>query len=427
MVKENPKGMRDLLPKEKLLKNRVVRILKKYFERCGFEPLETPCIQKYETLASKYAGGAEILKETYSFEDRGERKLGLRYDLTVPLCRVIAMNKQIPKPFKRYEIGRAWRDGPVKKGRLREFWQCDVDTVGSESMMADAEFLKIIQDVLEDLNFEFIIKFNNRKLLNGILKSTGIPEKDWNPILQSIDKLVKIGETGVKKELKEKGFKTERIEQIFELILTQKKDDELLNELKEKLNNKLAKQGINEIKKLINYAKLLGIKDENLKWEISLSRGLDYYTSTVYEAYLKNSRIKSAIAAGGRYDNIIGNFIDGEERIPAVGLSFGIDTIIEAFKEEKNKSITQVLVIPVGKRKEALKITKKLRELEINTDVDLMERGISKNLDYANTKGIPWVVIVGEQEVEASKITLKNMETGDQEMVNIEEVKEMIK
>lgn len=423
---ENPKGTWDLLPKEKILKNKVINLLENSFQKYGFEPLETPGIQKYEILSSKYAGGSEILKETYSFKDRGDRKLGLRYDLTVPLCRVIASNKQLPKPFKRYEIGRAWRDGPVKKGRLREFWQCDVDTIGSESMIADAEFIKIVEEVLEELGFNFTIQFNNRKLLDGILKFVGISENKWKEVLQSLDKLEKIGKKGVREELEEKGFDKKPIEEILDLVLREK-NEKSLDELKEKLDNKLAEEGIKEIREVMNYTKLLGVKEKNLKWKISLSRGLDYYTGTVYEAYLKDSKIKSAVVGGGRYDEIIGKFVEEEVKIPAVGLSFGIDAIIEALKDQEEcESIVDVLVIPVGKTEEALEATSYLREVEINADTDLIGRGISKNLDYANSKGIPYTVIIGEKEVKANKVTLKDMKSGEQIMVKLSEVKDLI-
>lgn len=423
---ENPKGTWDLLPKEKILKNKVINLLENSFQKYGFEPLETPGIQKYEILSSKYAGGSEILKETYSFKDRGDRKLGLRYDLTVPLCRVIASNKQLPKPFKRYEIGRAWRDGPVKKGRLREFWQCDVDTIGSESMIADAEFIKIVEEVLEELGFNFTIQFNNRKLLDGILKFVGISENKWKEVLQSLDKLEKIGKKGVREELEEKGFDKKPIEEILDLVLREK-NEKSLDELKEKLDNKLAEEGIKEIREVMNYTKLLGVKEKNLKWKISLSRGLDYYTGTVYEAYLKDSKVKSAVVGGGRYDEIIGRFVEKEVKIPAVGLSFGIDAIIEALKDQEEcESIVDVLVIPVGKTEEALEATSYLREVEINADTDLIGRGISKNLDYANSKGIPYTVIIGEKEVKANKVTLKDMKSGEQIMVKLSEVKDLI-
>ncbi|MFB6076477.1 MAG: ATP phosphoribosyltransferase regulatory subunit, partial [Candidatus Aenigmatarchaeota archaeon] len=278
----NPKGTRDILPKEKILKNKIIDLLENTFEKYGFEPLETPAIQNYDVLSSKYAGGSEILEETYSFKDRGKRKLGLRYDLTVPLCRVMASNKQMPKPFKRYEIGRAWRDGPVKKGRLREFWQCDVDTIGSNNMLADAEFLKIVEEVFEELDLNFTIKFNNRKILDGILESVGVSKVIWNSFLQSIDKLEKIGKDGVKKELMNKGFESKTIDNVFDIILKEGNDEELLNKLEE-TDNEYMRQGLREIKELRNYAKLLGIDENNIKWDISLSRGLDYYTSTVYE------------------------------------------------------------------------------------------------------------------------------------------------
>ena len=232
---ELPKGTRDFMPEDKILRDDIVKTLKKNFELFGYNPLETPALEMYETLASKYAGGGEILKETYSLKDNADRKLGLRYDLTVPFARVIAMNPQLKMPFKRYQIDKVWRDGPIKLGRYREFWQCDCDVVGSSSMIADAELIALASKVFDDLDLEVTLYFNNRKLLNSILDYCGIKKSVQDDAIISIDKLKKIGFDGVKKELVEKGIADDNVEKIKEVFGT---DGSNLENLKSILKNK---------------------------------------------------------------------------------------------------------------------------------------------------------------------------------------------
>jgi len=212
MKLQTAKGVRDISPEEQLLRQKVIDVLKNTFEKYGFAPLDTPIIERMDVLASKYAGGAEILKEMFQFKDQGERELGLRYDLTVPFCRFVSMNPNLKMPFKRYAIGKVFRDGPVSTDRVREFTQCDVDITGTKSMLADAEFVNIFNDVFCELGIKFELRINNRKLLNGILETVGV--KDESVIL-TIDKLDKIGERGVSEELKEKKLSDKQIKEIF--------------------------------------------------------------------------------------------------------------------------------------------------------------------------------------------------------------------
>jgi histidyl-tRNA synthetase len=421
MKLEPPKGTKDFMPEDEILKNRIVETLKEIFELYGFDPFETPCLANYETLASKYAGGAEILKETYQLVDRGGRKLGLRYDLTVPLCRVIASTR-ISKPFKRYEIGKTWRDGPMKTGRYREFWQCDVDVVGPQDIATDAEFIAIAEAVFKKLGLDVEIKINSRKLLDGILQYAGIEKSLWNPVLQSTDKLAKLGEGEVRKELKEKSIAEEKIEKVLQVMLSKKAG---FSELEKTLSNEIAKDGIRELEALLSYAKNFGVDMKNVKWDISLSRGLDYYTGTVYEVYLKNSKITSAVAGGGRFDEIIGGF-SGSGSIPAVGISFGLDVIMDAMREKEKwqKSVVTVFVANVNEetRQKSIEIAQKLRSAGISTDFDLMNRNLKKQFDYVNTKKIPFCVVIGPKELKENCVVVRNMESGKEEKVKIEQL-----
>lgn len=406
---QNPKGTRDVNIEEKTQVNRIIKIITEVFEKYGFNPLQTTILEKYETLAAKYAGGSEILKETFKLKDQGKRNLGLRYDLTVPLARYITMNPNLKMPFKRYELGEVFRDGPIKTGRYREFTQLDVDTVGSNSMLADAEILAIVSEAFSRLNLKFIIRVNNRKILDAILESFKIPSEKRETMILSIDKLDKIEVSGVKKELQEKGFKN--IDNLLNLIFTND-----LNDIKKVIKNQ---EGINELNELLKYAKLLNVK--NLQVDASLARGLAYYTGTIFEVYLKNSEIKSSIAAGGRYDKMIGNFI-GNKEIPAVGISFGINVIKDAVKENKNKSITEFYLIPINTLEKSLGILVKLRQNNLKCDIDLNNRNITKNLEYASKYEIPYTIIIGKEELKQNKVKLRDMKAGKEKLLTINEL-----
>ncbi|MEK6907047.1 MAG: ATP phosphoribosyltransferase regulatory subunit, partial [Nanoarchaeota archaeon] len=325
------------------------------------------------------------------------------------LARYIAMNPNLKMPFKRYEIGQVFRDGPTKLARYREFTQCDADTIGSKNMLADAEMLAIASEIFSRLNLKFIIRVNNRKVLDAILESFKIPQDKRESIILSIDKLDKIEISGVKKELKEKGFKN--VDNLLNLIFTND-----LKDIKKVIKNK---EGIEELNQVIKYSKLLNVK--NLELDISLARGLAYYTGTIFEVYLKNSEIKSSIAAGGRYDKMIGSFLDNKD-IPAVGISFGINVIKDVVKENKEKSIVEFYIIPINTLDKSLAILNKLRQGNLKSDIDLNERGISKNLEYASKYEIPYVIIIGKDELRQNKIKLRDMKTGKEKLLTVTEL-----
>jgi histidyl-tRNA synthetase len=410
---ETAKGVRDIPPEEKILKSRIISTIQTVFENFGFNPLDTPTIERYDVLASKYAGGAEILKETFKLNDQGERDLCLRYDLTVPLARFIAMNPSTKMPFKRYQVGQVFRDGPIKLGRYREFTQCDVDVIGTKDMIAEAELLSIAKRVFENLNLKVIIKLNNRKVLNAIIMKAGIPEEKCIGAILSLDKIEKIGKTVVAKELDTLGLSEEMIEELFRL--TEKQED---NDLTLKaLELELGEEAVKEIKDLI---RLLDILEVNVEFWPNLSRGLSYYTGSVFEVFAENSAIKSSISAGGRYDNMIGNFVGNNQEYPAVGISFGIDVIFEVLKLQEpklKKSVVKVLVISIKTEEESIKLVSALRECNIPSDLNL-KKGVSKGLEYASYYDIPYVVFVGENELKENKYKLRNMVTGEEQLLD---------
>ena len=424
MKLQTARGVQDTPPEEKIIKNKVADALKNVFQLYGFAPLETPIIERYETLTAKFAAGdaSDALKETFTLTDQGKRNLGLRFDLTVPLARYVAMNSTLKMPFKRYEMGSVFRDGPIKAGRVRQFWQCDVDTIGSSSMLADAEIIAVIDTGFNKLKLDTIIKVNNRKLLNGIFEQAGIKNKEEAII--SIDKLAKIGVKGVTNELLEKGFKKKQIDMIFELI----QENTSLANIKKKIKTEEGKEGIKELEEVFSYLRNMGIK--SVKFDISLARGLAYYTGTIFEAFMKKGTITSSLAAGGRWDNMIGNFMGGNRIVPAVGGSFGLVPIIESIKEiEKlvKRTLAKVYVIPIKTEKKSLEIVQQLRNEGVAADYDLNGRGMSKNLQYANTLGIPYAIIIGSDEIKKNKVLLRDMVTGDQKLLALKDVVKKLK
>ncbi|MBW2993223.1 histidine--tRNA ligase [Candidatus Woesearchaeota archaeon] len=400
MKLQRARGTRDFLPEKKILRQEIVDTLKSVFESYGFSPIETPILERLDLLSAKYAGGAEILKETFKLKDQGKRDLGLRYDLTVPFARFIGMNPNLKIPFKRYQIGRVFRDGPIKLARYREFWQCDVDIVGVSSIKADAELIRLTQDVFKKLNLDVVIRINSRKILDAILEKLDI--KNTTAAILALDKLEKTGEAEVKKELIK--------------IMPEQKAKKLLKEIKSPKES-------SEIKELLSYIP----NKRSIEFTPSLARGLAYYTGTIFEVFLKKSEIKSAVAAGGRYDELISKLTGSKNQYPAVGIAFGLDVIMDAVKKAEKKTVTDVYIIPIQTFKQSLKIAGQLRKAGIKTDIDLIGRGPSKNLNYANAMQIPYVIFIGKDELKKSKLKLRDMKTGKEELLSISEVVETLR
>lgn len=417
---ERARGTRDFSFGEALQRQQIVSTLRSVFELYGYNPLETPIVERFDTLASKYAGGEEILKETFKLTDQGGRELGLRYDLTVPMCRFIATNPNLKMPFKRYQIGEVFRDGPLKIGRYREFAQCDVDIVGVKSMAADAEMVEIAQDVFERLQLNVVIKVNNRKILNGIIAAAGIKSDKAETTILTLDKLEKLGLQAVEKELTEKGTPATAVKKLMLLITIKGDNSEKLQKLESEIGSGEGKEGLNELQKLFD-----SLEDSsNVEFDPSLARGLSYYTGTVFEVFLKGSEITSAVAAGGRYDRMIGSFVGSGREYPAVGISFGLDVIEDALGiagKERKKTTTVAYVIPIKAAAEAKKIAAQLRKKGINTDIDMSNRDIKKNLEYVAAAGIPFAIFVGEKEITEGKVRMKNMGSGEEKSLTIGE------
>jgi len=416
----NAKGTRNFLPNEKITRNYITDTIRSVFELYGFMPIETPILQRFKTLASKFSGGDEILKETFKLKDQGKRPLGLRYDFTVPLANLVAQNPDIKLPFKCYQIGPVFRDGPVEKGRVREFWQCDVDTIGCVGMGAEAQLLNLAFTVFEKLNIPITIQVNNRKILDAILEEAKITENK-DSVMLTLDKYFKIGTEGVKKELKGKGLKKIQIDKIIELIEIKGTNKEKLKRLKKLLKNK---EGVEELEILE--------KSVYNKIDICLplARGLSYYTGTIFEIQAK-SGLNVSIGGGGRYDNMISKLSSSSRDYPAVGISFGLERIFELLKDRKMESITKVYIINIDTEKKevletARKLRKELRSKGINTDSDISDRRPSKNLDYANKLNIPYVIFIGPKELKAKKVKIKNMKTGKETLTTISNVKKYI-
>lgn len=415
---QRAKGTRDFLPEEKIFRNKIVTFLTTIFEKYGFNPLETPVLERMDVLASKYAGGAEILKETFKLNDQGERELGLRYDLTVPLARVVAMNRGLRMPFKRYAIDRVFRDGPLKTGRYREFWQCDVDVIGVEKEIAEIELLTLTNEFFKTNQLEVVIKINDRRLLDAIVESCGVDKKQTQKVILVLDKLDKVGTEAVKKELSQDlNLNDTTIKQLLDVVLCTGNNKEKLSLVEKRVGKN---DGLTAMK---NITAAL----PTLEFSPSLARGLAYYTGPVFEVFLKDQSIlASSLAAGGRYDKMIGDFIQDGKIYPAVGISFGLDVLTEALKCLKQQStlrqtVTDVYIVSIGCFDEAYAVVQECRANNINADIDLLDRGLSKNLEYASKAGIPYVLFIGKQEVAQKKVKLRNMTTGKEQLLSIKE------
>ena len=388
------KGFRDFLPKEAKKREYVISTLKKVFELYGFEPLETPSLEYEEILTGKY--GDEGDKLMYKFEDQGKRKVALRYDQTVPLARVVSQyQNDLPIPFKRYQIQNVWRAENTQKGRYREFIQCDVDTVGSSSLSSDAEIIAVAVKALEALGFtNYTVFINNRENLNKIL-GENISKEKAPAVIRALDKLKKIGTEKVIEEIVSLGFKKEEAQGILENVKNAKPDE-----------------GLNEV---LLGLKEYGISDAKVKYLPTLARGLDYYTGTIFEIEIEGYEAGS-VAGGGRFDNLIGFFAG--KQIPAVGLAFGFDRLMETMESlglfPKGMGVVKVLVTF---NKKSLEISDKLRENGINTEVYLEEKDLEKQLKYADKKDIPYTIIF-----EGEKLILKDMIRRTQETLVLAEI-----
>ncbi len=399
------KGFRDFLPETMTVRSYVKNLFIETFETFGFEPLESPALEYASTLMGKY--GAEADKLVYSFKDQGKRQIGLRYDLTVPTAKILSIySSQISLPFKRYQIQPVWRAEKPQKGRYREILQCDIDTFGSNSPTTDAEIIAVIYTILNKLNFKmFSIRLNSRPVLKNILLESGIT-KNQNSALQSLDKFNKIGQDGVQKELINKGFSELQIDSLFSNIKIAEPDENL--------------------KLVISAIKAFGVPESVYIFDPTMVRGLDYYTGTIFETYVEEPKIGS-ITGGGRYDTLIKTL--GGPDIPAVGTTLGLDRIVDCIIElnllpDLLKTKTKIMVANFGEKTQSksLELTSLLRQNNISTFFYPDSDKMGKQFKYASDKNIPFVALIGENELAKNTVTIKNMSTGKQETIPKNEI-----
>lgn len=446
-----PKGTRDFLPDQMFRRQYAMDTIKTIFEKYGYEPLETPAIEKLEVLSGKYGDEGErlifkVLKRGTGLEEllRGKSEFlvnkyddlveeALRYDLTVPLSRVVSMHQNdLVFPFKRYQIQPVWRADRPQRGRYREFYQCDVDTVGTDSMLADAETIAIVYEVLATLGFQkFRIRLNNRKILDGLLQYASVGPEQGTAVLIAMDKLEKIGVDGVKQELQEKGLAAKAITKIFSVLEISGPPQQVLSELQSSFSEvEGLAQGARELTEICQYLEALGVPEEHYNLDLFLARGLGYYTGPIHESVVEEPKVGS-LSGGGRYDRLIGLFLGND--IPATGVAFGIERIIDVMTQldmfPGSKTGTQVLVTTFDEstRWESLRFAQKLRSAGICSENFLQLAKLKKQFSYANRKRIPFLVVIGPDELRQNQVTVKDMTTGEQHTFSAEQGVQFLK
>jgi histidyl-tRNA synthetase len=441
-----PKGTRDFLPAEVVKRNYIFDTIRKVFRLYGFQPIETPAMENLSTLMGKYGeeGDKLLFKILNSgdfiskvpdrlLEEKDSNRLtpklsekGLRYDLTVPFARFVVQHQNdIIFPFRRYQIQPVWRADRPQRGRYREFFQCDADVIGSDSMLNEAELIGITDDVFTRLKINAVIKLNNRKILAGIAEIIGEMERITD-ITVAIDKLEKIGPENVNRELAEKGVSAEAIEKLQPILALKGDTSEKMNKLESILaNSEIGLKGVTELRTLFGYLERMELKTL-VELDLTLARGLNYYTGAIIEVKTTDMEMGS-ICGGGRYDDLTGIF--GLPGVSGVGISFGAERIYDVLENlnlfpDGSPEITRVLFVNFGEKEEAycLPVLSKIRKAGINSEIFPESTKMKKQMNYANKKEIPFVVLAGESEMAEQKFTLKNMETGEQHLVTSEEL-----
>ena len=418
-------GFMELLPEEQILFNQMKDIIENTYKQHGFLPLDTPIIELSEVLLAK--AGGETEKQIYRF-NKGDNDLSLRFDLTVPLSKYVAKNYgNLSFPFRRYQIGKVYRGERTQKGRFREFYQCDIDIIGDGELdiINDAELPSVIYEIFKGLGFkEFTICINNRKILNGLFESLGQKEKAAD-ILRIIDKIEKIGKEAVIEELRKIEISEDSIEKIMQFIAIEGNTEEKIEKLERlDIQNETFNEGLEELKQVVKYVRVFGIPDSNFKIDLTIARGLDYYTGTVYETFLDNYRELGSVCSGGRYENLAEYYTD--KKLPGVGISIGLTRLFYKLNELnlinfRKKSISDVLIIPMTDNLEVpITISNKIRSYRINTEIYLNNKKLKAKFKYADKLKIPFVIIVGEDEINSNTATVKNMKTGEEQKVNID-------
>ena len=443
-----PKGTRDFGPEKMLKRQFILNTIRTVFEKFGYQPLETPAMENLSVLTGKYGtegdqlvfkilNSGDFLSNAHESDIQGgSKKLtqmisekGLRYDLTVPFARYVVMNQhEITFPFKRYQIQPVWRADRPQKGRYREFYQCDADVVGTDSLICESEIILMINEVMKNLGLaDFTIKVNNRKLLTAITDLIGAKGKEAI-FCVAIDKIDKIGREKVEEELSLNGFSSDAIQKLEPVFNIKGSNVDILQQL-EKLfaNSDLGKEGIAELMQVFEYLEDFGFSIQNVELDLTLARGLSYYTGIILEVRVNKSSITSSIAGGGRYDNLTSVF--GLDGVSGVGFSFGVDRIYDVMEDldifpKDYEAATKVLLLNFDQNsfKDSLKVLTALRAANIKSEIYPDAVKIKKQLAYANKKSIPFVIMIGENEIKMGKYQLKNMTTGVQNQLGIQEI-----
>ena len=420
-------GFMELMPNEQILFEQIKQKIEKTYQKFGFLPLDTPILELSEVLLAK--AGGETEKQIYRFE-KGDTDISMRFDLTVPLAKYVAKNYgNLSFPFRRYQIGKVYRGERTQKGRFREFYQCDIDIIGDGelSVINDAELPSVIYNIFKELGFDdFTIRINNRKILNGLFESLNQKE-NATEILRIIDKIEKIGKEAVIEELEKIEIPSDAINKIMDFIEIEGTTDEKLQKLNElNIKNEEFEKGLDELTQVVKYVRIFGIPEANFKVDLTIARGLDYYTGTVYETFLNQYRELGSVCSGGRYENLAEYYTD--KQLPGVGISIGLTRLfyklneLQLIKAEK-KSIAEVLVVPmVQDLTVPIQIATDLRKKGINTEVYLNDKKLKAKMKYADKLEIPYVIVVGEDEINSGIVKIKNMKTGEEKETLIQNI-----
>ena len=418
-------GFMELLPNEQILFEQMKQKIEKTYQRFGFLPLDTPILELSEVLLAK--AGGETEKQIYRFT-KGDTDISMRFDLTVPLAKYVAKNYgNLSFPFRRYQIGKVYRGEKTQKGRFREFYQCDIDIIGDGELgiVNDAEIPSVIYNLISDLGFnDFTICINNRKVLNGLFREVN-QEPNAVDIMRTIDKLAKIGKENVILELKEIGVDEQAIDRILKFIEIDGTTDEKIAKLKELgIKEEMFVEGLAELEQVVKYIRVFGVPDTHFKIDLTIARGLDYYTGTVYETFLNDYKEIGSVCSGGRYENLAGYYTD--QKLPGVGISIGLTRLfyklneMQLIKSDKY-SMSDILIIPMLEDMTvAIQLASNLRKEGINTEVYLNDKKLKAKFIYADKLKIPYVVVIGEDEINTNTVKVKNMNTGDETSVELD-------
>ena len=418
-------GFMELLPNEQILFEQMKQKIEKTYQRFGFLPLDTPILELSEVLLAK--AGGETEKQIYRFT-KGDTDISMRFDLTVPLAEYVAKNYgNLSFPFRRYQIGKVYRGEKTQKGRFREFYQCDIDIIGDGELgiVNDAEIPSVIYNLISDLGFnDFTICINNRKVLNGLFREVN-QEPNAVDIMRTIDKLAKIGKENVILELKEIGVDEQAIDRILKFIEIDGTTDEKIAKLKELgIKEEMFVEGLAELEQVVKYIRVFGVPDTHFKIDLTIARGLDYYTGTVYETFLNDYKEIGSVCSGGRYENLAGYYTD--QKLPGVGISIGLTRLfyklneLQLIKSDKY-SMSDILIIPMLEDMTvAIQLASNLRKEGINTEVYLNDKKLKAKFKYADKLKIPYVVVIGEDEINTNTVKIKNMNTGDETSVELD-------